>query len=170
MKNPNVIYIKNTRDDTQTDPSCGKPHPDLQYSIELFKVDICNKSHGLAGAVFDLLKFDCHTNCYILVRFNLVTDRHGHLLVTDLPAGKYKFVEKRPPRGYVLHGKNGWFIELPAISCNCCNCCCDHCKPVKLVVYNRKVDSSDHRCGCGCCCSCSHHNSYSKKKKKTYTI
>ena len=106
------------------------------YAVKLIKVDGCDRSLRLAGAIFDLLKYsECEG--FVVVRQNLCTDDKGEVMVSNLTGGRYRLIERCAPAGYAICRPAGWGLTLPF-----------HCagKPVtELVISN---------CRCGCRCSC----------------
>ena len=95
---------------------------DLKYELvpqEIRGSVILNKSdlgdRPLRGAVFDLEKMTEYEDGrydlpYVTVVTGLVTDKNGQLVVTDLPLGKYRFVEKQAPVGFKINPDCGEFI------------------------------------------------------------
>ena len=67
-------------------------------SIKLIKVDSKNNQR-LEGAVFELYSADNPTTPLLK---NLVADKNGEILVSDLAPGEYYFVEVKAPNKYVL--------------------------------------------------------------------
>ncbi|WP_279041604.1 collagen binding domain-containing protein [Brevibacillus borstelensis] len=66
-------------------------------SVELVKVDEFDHNITLAGAVFELRDADGKT-----LQSNLSTDENGKLVIPDLKAGKYQFVEITAPTDYLV--------------------------------------------------------------------
>ncbi|KIU09870.1 LPXTG-motif cell wall anchor domain protein [Bacillus subtilis] len=69
----------------------------IRGNVELIKVDTQNKEKSLEGATFALLNEEGKT----IGEYQ--TDKNGKLLVKGLEYGKYSFVEKAAPIGYVLN-------------------------------------------------------------------
>ncbi|WP_242274727.1 SpaA isopeptide-forming pilin-related protein [Bacillus cereus group sp. BfR-BA-01310] len=91
---------------------------EVKGSVKLLKVDNEDISKKLEGAVFELKD----TSGKVIGEYK--TDKNGEVSVKDLAHGKYSFVEKASPNGYVLvtepiefeikeHGK---VIELLAVN------------------------------------------------------
>ncbi|WP_000321471.1 SpaA isopeptide-forming pilin-related protein, partial [Bacillus cereus] len=91
---------------------------EVKGSVKLLKVDTEDISKRLEGAVFELKD----ASGKAIGEYK--TDKNGEINVKDLPYGKYSFVEKTSPNGYVLvkepisfeikeHGK---IIELLAVN------------------------------------------------------
>ncbi|PED74198.1 SpaA isopeptide-forming pilin-related protein, partial [Bacillus toyonensis] len=91
---------------------------EVKGSVKLLKVDTEDISKKLEGAVFEL------KDASGIVIGEYKTDKNGEINVKDLAYGKYSFVEKTSPNGYVLvkepivfeikeHGK---IIELLAVN------------------------------------------------------
>jgi Predicted outer membrane protein len=103
--------------------------------IRLIKADACDSKIHLPGAVFDVFKFDEKTGEYQLIRKNLSTDSGGCLLIKDVPAGKYKFAERKAPCGYVIGRVSEWTVEVYTGG-----------EEAELTVLNYKASA------CRCCC------------------
>ncbi|MCM3191381.1 SpaA isopeptide-forming pilin-related protein [Bacillus subtilis] len=69
----------------------------IRGNVELTKIDKQNKEKTLEGATFTLLNEEGKT----IGEYQ--TDKNGKLLVQGLEYGKYSFVEKAAPTGYVLN-------------------------------------------------------------------
>ncbi|MGL5479973.1 MAG: SpaA isopeptide-forming pilin-related protein [Clostridium sp.] len=69
-------------------------------SISLTKVDSKDNKKVLEGAIFSLLNEKGE-----VVAKDLVTDKNGQIVVNNLIAGKYAFVETKAPNGYELNSK-----------------------------------------------------------------
>ncbi|MGY4688530.1 SpaA isopeptide-forming pilin-related protein [Salibacterium sp. K-3] len=67
----------------------------IQGSVQLTKVDEDNPDRALQGAVFDLETTDGET-----IREDLETDENGQIVVDNLYAGDYQFVETEAPKSY----------------------------------------------------------------------
>ena len=93
------LYIKNERENSTCD-------------VKLIKMDSDDSEIRLGGAIFDLMKLCEYTCIYIQVIANLCTNKNGEIIVRNLPKGKYKFVEKKAPRGYKISGKSEWTFKV----------------------------------------------------------
>ncbi|MGX6426617.1 SpaA isopeptide-forming pilin-related protein [Lactiplantibacillus argentoratensis] len=69
----------------------------MTYTIELTKHDAATKA-VLAGAVYEL-----QDSTGKVIQTGLTTDSQGQLIVKDLHAGDYQFVETKAPLGYELN-------------------------------------------------------------------
>ena len=116
MKCMNAIYIPNDR----KTPA---------YTLRLIKADYCNDSLRLEGAVFDLYKKESGGGGYSLILEDLRTGKDGTVLVENLPAGRYKLLERHAPKGYVICNKSGWIFDLNS-------CIADDMMTVEMTVYN----------------------------------
>ncbi|MDT2838634.1 SpaA isopeptide-forming pilin-related protein [Vagococcus carniphilus] len=73
-------------------------------SVELKKIDASNSGQVLQGAEFSLYQLDGK-----LVEKELTTNKLGVLTKSDLPEGKYYFVETKAPTGYILSQEKYFF-------------------------------------------------------------
>ncbi|MDT2830202.1 SpaA isopeptide-forming pilin-related protein [Vagococcus carniphilus] len=73
-------------------------------SVELKKIDASNSGQVLQGAEFSLYQLDGK-----LVEKELTTNKLGVLTKSDLPEGKYYFVETKAPTGYILSQEKHFF-------------------------------------------------------------
>ena len=104
------------------------------YQIKLVKTDCCNCALRLKDAVFELFEFDKEACDYVAVRKNLRTDENGEIIVSNLPSGKYKLIERCAPPGYYNSRKcecvfdlNPYLVDGDSIEITLCNCrkiCC----------------------------------------------
>lgn len=71
-------------------------------NVEITKTDISN-SNALPNALIEIYNVD---NKLI---FSGYTDSNGKIVVANLPIGKYKFIEKEAPSGYILNTEEHFF-------------------------------------------------------------
>ena len=115
-----IIYIPNDR-------------AEKLYHIRVIKTDACDERIRLKGALFHLFKLEEKCGTYTVVKKNLCTDKCGELLVENLPAGRYKFVEICAPAGYILCCESAWVVEV-----NSCRADCE--STVEITIGNRRED------------------------------
>ncbi|USK43597.1 Cna B-type domain-containing protein [Cytobacillus oceanisediminis] len=77
-------------------------HP-IIYAVQLTKVDEANPDTKLEGAAFELQKqVDGE---FVTITDKVLTNNKGIIYVDDLTPGKYQFIEKTAPYGYLLDKK-----------------------------------------------------------------
>lgn len=92
---------------------------ELKYEIKEIKGSVILNKYALGGkslegAVFDLEKVDEDDALggelpYSKVVTGLVSDKNGQIIVTDLPKGKYRFVEVKAPEGFKINTEGAEF-------------------------------------------------------------
>lgn len=71
-------------------------------NVEITKTDISN-SNALPNALIEIYNVDNE------LIFSGYTDSNGKIVVENLPIGKYKFIEKEAPSGYILNTEEHFF-------------------------------------------------------------
>lgn len=71
-------------------------------NVEITKTDISN-SNALPNALIEIYNGDNE------LIFSGYTDTNGKIVVENLPIGKYKFIEKEAPSGYILNTEEHFF-------------------------------------------------------------
>lgn len=71
-------------------------------NVEITKTDISN-SNALPNALIEIHNVDNE------LIFSGYTDTNGKIVVENLPIGKYKFIEKEAPSGYILNTEEHFF-------------------------------------------------------------
>ncbi len=71
-------------------------------NVEITKTDISN-SNALQNALIEIYNVDNE------LIFSSYTDSNGKIVVENLPIGKYKFIEKEAPSGYILNAEEHFF-------------------------------------------------------------
>ncbi len=71
-------------------------------NVEITKTDISN-SNALPNALIEIYNVDNE------LIFSGYTDSNGKIVVENLPIGKYKFIEKEAPSGYILNAEEHFF-------------------------------------------------------------
>lgn len=71
-------------------------------NVEITKTDISN-SNALPNALIEIYNVDNE------LIFSGYTDSNGKIVVENLPIGKYKFIEKEAPSGYILNSEEHFF-------------------------------------------------------------
>ncbi|HIW72161.1 MAG TPA: LPXTG cell wall anchor domain-containing protein [Candidatus Levilactobacillus faecigallinarum] len=97
---PQVVTVTKDATTSVTVQDARKPEED-KGSITLTKEDAANSATRLKDAVFDLQEKGtdgAYTN--VKGKTSLNTDEKGQIHVTNLPAGTYRFVEVKAPKGY----------------------------------------------------------------------
>lgn len=71
-------------------------------NVEITKTDISN-SNALPNALIEIYNVDNE------LIFSGYTDSNGKIVVENLPIGKYKFIEKEAPSGYIINTEEHFF-------------------------------------------------------------
>ncbi len=71
-------------------------------NVEITKTDISN-SNALQNALIEIYNVDNE------LIFSGYTDSNGKIVVENLPIGKYKFIEKEAPSGYIINTEEHFF-------------------------------------------------------------
>lgn len=71
-------------------------------NVEITKTDISN-SNALPNSLIEIYNVDNE------LIFSGYTDTNGKIVVENLPIGKYKFIEKEAPSGYILNNEEHFF-------------------------------------------------------------
>lgn len=88
-------------------------------NVEITKTDISN-SNALQNALIEIYNVDNE------LIFSGYTDSNGKIVVENLPIGKYKFIEKEAPSGYIINTEEHFF-EIK-----------ENCEIVKSYLTNEK--------------------------------